>query len=355
VRKLRNIFSRQHSAGEAPAGEELSPAAEGATPDAAQDAPARATEAHRRGTGSPPLLARRPTKRVTAALAAAMLAVGVGVGAAIGPAPTATFAGDTPALIAHLLSELAAARPHSTPPAPAVNETPAETAATGTASKASAASAVPASSPPAQTQSTTPASQEAPSEPTKPATSKVPAITSVWLIELSGTSFQELLAQKSAAPYITGALIPAGTLLEGWSALQGSALAGEAGLAAPTSAAGTPPLLHSIVQPPCPEGAAGGSCSTTAGAIATADEFAKATLPAITSSSAYKEHGLVVLTLASVGIASQQGLPAGTSSATLTSQPPGGVLLLSPFAKAGRSNVSFSASAPVTTVEQLLR
>jgi hypothetical protein len=322
VRNLRNIFSRTHRAGEAP---------------------------------PPPLLARRPSKRATAVLAAAMLAVGVGVGAAIGPSPTASFAGDTPALIARLLSELAAARGHSTPPAAAGSETPAELPATGTASKASAASATPASNPPAQTQSTTPASQESPSEATKPASSKVPAITSVWLIALSGASFQELAAQKSAAPYITGQLIPAGTLLEGWSALQGSAFADEAGLAAPTSAAATPPLLHSIVQPPCPEGAAGDTCSTPAGAITTADEFAKATLPAITSSSAYKEHGLVVVTLASVGVAAQQGLPAGASSATLTSQPPGGVLLLSPFAKAGRSSVTFSASAPVTTVEQLLR
>jgi hypothetical protein len=183
----------------------------------------------------------------------------------------------------------------------------------------------------------------------------VPAIQSVWLIELSGTSFGELLAQKTAAPYLARQLIPVGDLLEGWSALQGSAFASEAALAAPTSAAATPPLLRSFVQPPCPEGPAGASCSTPTGAITSADEFAKATLPAITSSAAYKEHGVVVVTLASVGVAAQQGLPAGASAATLTSRPPGGVLLLSPFVKAGRSSVSFDAGAPVKTVEDLLR
>ncbi len=67
-------------------------------------------------TARPPLLSRRPSLRVTAALAVGMLAVGVGVGAAVGPAPTASFAGDTPALIAKLISELAAARSHSSRP-----------------------------------------------------------------------------------------------------------------------------------------------------------------------------------------------------------------------------------------------
>ena len=61
------------------------------------------------------------------------------------------------------------------------------------------------------------------------------------------------------------------------------------------------------------------------------------------------------MTFATVGLASQQGLPAGASSATLTSKPPGGVLLISPFAKAGaHSSVTYQVSAPVHTLEQLL-
>ena len=58
-------------------------------------------------------------------------------------------------------------------------------------------------------------------------------MTNVWLIELSGPSYEELLAQKAAAPYISGQLIPTGTLLSGWSAIEGSAFASEAALAAP--------------------------------------------------------------------------------------------------------------------------
>ena len=180
-------------------------------------------------------------------------------------------------------------------------------------------------------------------------------MTNVWLIQLSGPGYEELLAQTSAAPYISGQLVPTGTLLSGWSAIEGSALASEAALAAPSSAEATPPIVHSIVQPPCPEGAAGESCSTPAGALHAADEFAQATLPQITGTAAFREHGLAVVTFAGVGLASQQGLPAGTSSATLTSKPPGGVLLISPFAKAGaHSSVAYKVSAPVHTLEQLL-
>ena len=307
-----------------------------------------------RTAARPALLARRPSLRVTAVLATAMLAIGVGVGAAIGPAPTASFAGATPELIARLLSELAARNQAAGPPASTAP--PADAAAEQAAVKAPQSNA--AATPATPTSTTHAPAAQQPSAPTKtgaPASSNLPAATNVWLIELSGSSFEDLLAQSAAAPYLSGQLIPAGTLLGSWSAIQGSALASEAALLAPSSAASTPPIVHSIVQPPCPEGAAGESCSTPAGALTAADEFAKATLPQITSTPAYREHGLVVVTFASVGIASQQGLPAGASSATLTSQPPGGVVLLSPFSKAGRSSAAFNAKAPAKTLEKLLR
>ena len=293
---------------------------------------------------------------MTAILAAGMLAVGVGVGAAIGPGPSASFAGDTPALVAKLLSELArsrAAAPPASSQAPA--ETPAETTPS-TPSPASSASTTPAAA--AETQASGSNNSEA--EPEKsgksgtPAKSKVPAVTNVWLIELSGPSYEELLAQKTSAPYISGQLIRTGTLLSGWSAVEGSAFASEAALAAPPSEV-SPPIVHSIVQPPCPEGAAGESCATPAGALKAADEFAQATLPKITATPAFREHGLAVVTFATVGLASQQELPAGASSATLTSKPPAGVLLISPFAKAGaHSTVAYKVTAPVHTIEQLL-
>ncbi len=136
-------------------------------------------------------------------------------------------------------------------------------------------------------------------------------MTNVWLIELAGTSFAEALAQPGASPYITGQLIPAGTLLSGWSALTAGAFASEAALAEPPAPGATPPLLHSIVQPPCPEGAAGAPCATgTPGQLTAADEFLKATLAQITTTPLYREHGLVVVTFATVAVASQAGLPA---------------------------------------------
>jgi hypothetical protein len=110
------------------------------------------------------------------------------------------------------------------------------------------------------------------------------------------------------------------------------------------------------VQPPCPEGAGGAACAAeTPGQLTAADEFLKATLTQITATPAYREHGLVVVTFASVGVATQAGLPAGASSATLTSQPPAGVVLLSPFARAGaRSSASFNPTSPRQSLEKLL-
>ncbi len=119
----------------------------------------------------------------------------------------------------------------------------------------------------------------------------------------------------------------------------------------------TPPILHSIVQPPCPEGAAGAACAPeTPGQLTAADEFLKATLATITGTTTYKEHGLVVVTFATVGIATQSELPAGASTSQLTSQPPAGVALLSPFAKAGaRSTVAYNPTSPRQSLEKLLR
>lgn len=290
-------------------------------------------------------------------LAAVMLAVGVAVGAAIGPTPEASYAGaaDSVAQRLPLLLAALAAREHtattaqttSPPPVQAPAVTPTETPAPSSAAK------------PASTTTSKAAPEETASKPTgsgKTTTSKLPAISSVWLIELAGTSFAETLAQPTAAPYITGQLLPAGTLLSGWSALSASAFASEAALAEPPAAGAAPPLLHSIMQPPCPEGAAGASCATgTPGQLTAADEFLRATLAQINTTPAYREHGLVVVTFATVAIATQAGLPAGASSTTLTYQPPAGAVLLSPFVKAGaRSTTAFNPTSPRQSLEKLL-
>ncbi len=295
---------------------------------------------------------------MTAILAAGMLAVGVGVGAAIGPAAGTSFAGDTPALVAKLLSELAArnnATPQASSQAPA--ETPAE-APLSTSPPASSASTTPAAAAetPASGSKSSEAEAEKPGKSSTPAKSKVPAVTNVWLIELSGPSYEELLAQKAAAPYISGQLIPTGTLLSGWSAIEGNAFASEAALAAPVErSVHAPDRALDRPAPVSRRGRRAKAARHPPERLKAADEFAQATLPKITGTAAFREHGLAVVTFATVGLASQQELPAGASSATLTSKPPGGVLLISPFAKAGaRSSVSYQVAAPVHTVEQLL-
>jgi hypothetical protein len=288
-----------------------------------------------------------------------MLALGVAVGAAIGPAPSSSLASSSlPALLGSL-ARIAATRAAQSASAP-VQPPPITPEATPTrkkrsrrsrAGKSASTQATPGTTTTTSTSETTKRASTTPTSTTKPST--LPPITHVWLIELAGTSFAEDIAQPAAAPYIDTQAIPAGTLLSGWSGLDGGAFANEAGLLG-----GTPPqTLDSIVQPPCPEGAAGASCAAqTPGALTAADEFLKATVPAITSTAAFRESGLIVVTFASVGSATATGLPAGAATATLTSLPPAGVLLLSPFARAGaRPTSTFNPTSPKQSLSGLLR
>jgi hypothetical protein len=301
---------------------------------------------------------RAPSARVTAALAAAMLGIGVAVGAAIGPAPSPSQASPTLPLLLETLARSAAAR--AAQAAAAAAQPPAITAeATPTrkkrrrrhksASTAEASSAT-ATTPTSETETTTPTSTTPTS---KSKASALPPITHVWLIELAGTSFADAIAQPAAAPYTDTQAIPAGTLLSGWSALDGGAFANDTTLLASEP----PQLLDTIVQPPCPEGAAGASCAPeTPGALTAADEFLKATVPTITSTPGFRESGLIVVTYASVANATATSLPAGAATATLTSQPPAGVLLISPFASVGaKSSTAFAPTSPKQSLEKLLR
>jgi hypothetical protein len=300
---------------------------------------------------------RAPSPRTTAVLAAAMLAIGFAVGAAIGPAPTPSFALNRllPLLpsfpSAHAKSSTSAVQP----PAVSPEATPSSETGAGARRRRRKREAEAAATPSAEATApaeTTPAATTPTSKAKKKAAALAP-VTKVWLIELGNSSFGEAAAQPSAAPYIEGQAIPAGTLLSGSSALDASAFANDA-----TLIAGTPPqLLDTIVQPPCPEGAAGAPCAPdTPGALTTADEFLKATLPTITSSPAYRENGLVVITFASIANATATGLPAGAATATLTSTPPAGALLISPFVTAGaKSSATLSPASPKQSLEKLLR
>jgi hypothetical protein len=298
---------------------------------------------------------------MTAALAAAMLGVGVAVGAAIGPAPTPSQANPSlPVLLESLArvdAERAAQASAATvqPPAVSAEVTPTRKRRKRTKKEASAEEATSAGSTPAATETPKPTSTTPSSTPK---TTALPPVTHVWLVELAGTSFTQAIAQPTAAPYIDTQAVAAGTLVSGWSALDASAFANDAALAA-----GSPPqLLDTITQPPCPasspegEGAAGASCTAEAGELTSADEFLKATIPTITSSAAFRENGLIVVTFATVGSATATGLPAGASTATLTSQPPAGALLISPFVAVGaKSATAFNPASPKQSLEKLLR
>jgi hypothetical protein len=305
------------------------------------------------GSGAAPLRASAhlPSARLIAVLAATMLAIGVAVGAAIGPAPSSSFALGRllpllPALSAHRSARTAAA------PAPPPVTPQATPAAASEPSAAPRASSTTTSAP------TAPASpSETPAPPTVPTGrapkgAKLAPVTHVWLIELSGSSFAEAAKETASAPYIDTQAAPAGTLLSGWSGLEASAFASDAALLSNTP----PQLLDTIVQPPCPEGAAGAAClPSTPGALSAADEFLKAVLPTITANPAYRESGLVVVTFATVASPGASGLPAGASTATLTAEPPAGALLISPFASAGAKPAgAFVATSPTQSLEKLL-
>ena len=347
------------------------------TPESRPDAPPPRSAASLRpdGPGTPlrpdtprPDTPRRaPSPRMTAVLAAGMLALGVVVGAAIGPAPTPSFA--LGRLLPLLPSLLRSGEPTSTrTPATTAQATTGEEEPVSTTRrhrrrkhKKAVTEAETSSSLEAATgEATTPASTTPTSTgtgKTKPA--KLPPVTKVWLIELANSSFAEASAHASAAPYIETSGLPTGTLASEWSSLEASAFANDAALIAGSS----PQLLDTIVQPPCPaespegEGAAGATCAPdTTGALTTADEFLKATLPTITTTAAYKENGLVVVTFAAVSNATASGLPAGAATATLTSKPPAGALLISPFVAAGaKSSSPLNPTSPQLTLEKLLR
>jgi len=75
----------------------------------------------------------------------------------------------------------------------------------------------------------------------------------------------------------------------------------------------------------------------------------------IAESSKYSAHGLIVVTFGTISAGSAAGLAPGSLSTTLTSQPPGGVLLISPFAHAGtRPSTAFDPTSPKQSIERLL-
>jgi hypothetical protein len=304
---------------------------------------------------APKRVLRAPSARLTAALAAAMLAVGVAIGAAIGPAPSASLGQGLPlpVLLPRLLAAAGVGKQQAS--TPTTTSPPIATPATRKHKRRAhraATSTEPETTP--TTETSTPSSSSTTPKSTSKKKKKValPPIANVWLIELSGSTFEGALAAPTAAPYTDSQAVPTGTLLSGYSALDASALASDAALLASTP----PQTLDTIVQPPCTEGAAAEPClDETPTALTAADSFLAQTLPTITSTAAYRDSGLVVITFGSVAAPAAAGLPAGSATATLTATPPAGALLISPFGTAGsRSSTAFDPSSPTQSLEKLL-
>lgn len=322
-------------------------------------------------TGADPTRVIAPSVRATAALAAVMLVIGGVLGAAIGPGPSSSLAGVPIQRLLPTIAALAGVSHESSgsasatvgPPSVSPALTPTAAGSTRTRRHRRHRTGANATSSTSTAQSETSSSPAAttPTRPTGPKTTgtgktkttPLPPVSKVWLIELSGPSFAQVASQAAAAPYIDTQAVHEGTLLDGWSALDASTFAGDAALIAGSS----PQLLDTIVQPPCPEGAAGVSCAAgTPGALTAADEFLEATLPTIVSTAGYRENGLIVVTFASIAPPGASGLPAGAATATLTSQPPAGALLISPFVAAGAtSSATFDPTSPQQSLERLLR
>jgi hypothetical protein len=293
-----------------------------------------------------------PSQRMSALLATVLLGIGIAAGAALAPPPDVSLAGNGNEIARRLALAALLAGERGVEQVPSARATPDASATSEPATTTPAASAGSGTAESAATE-TTPAHEETTSD--APRETSRPPVSSVWLIELSGSGFSAALAQPTAAPFIAQT-VAQGALLNDWSALSASAFASEAALSVPPAEGGAPPLLRSIVQPPCPEGAAGQACAPeTPGQLTSADEFLKTTLATITGTPAFKEHGLVVVTFATVAIATQAGLPEGTASSTLTYQPPAGALLLSPFVKAGaKPTQAFDPTSPRKSLQKLL-
>ncbi len=212
-----------------------------------------------------------PSARVTVVLAVAMLAIGIAVGAAVGPAPDASFAGASrvPLLLPSLLAKATGSGTSTSSSAATPGAGSAAEASPATARRRRrhrrAKAAAGAAETPASANEPTASPKTTASAPSKREAAKpLPPITKVWLVELSGSTFSEALSASAAAPYIDTHAIARGRAAQPWSASQAVAFANDAALIATTQ----PQLVETVVEPTCPEGAAGAQCAAgTPGAL----------------------------------------------------------------------------------------
>jgi hypothetical protein len=308
-----------------------------------------------------------PSRQAIGALVAGALTIGVLAGASLAPAPPSSLASDS-TVVTRLLALLAAqaqgsshpsatAAAASTAPALAANAHSARSASHGEGEASTASSQPGEAGESASPGSSAPASGKGKDEK-KPV--RLPPISHVWLIVLSGTGFAAASAQAAGYPYLAGQLLGQGTLLERYSAIEGYELAGDAALLTGGIGESVSTISEPGCQPPpsastpdtasSSDTAAAGatSCPASTGAQTEADSFLQRVATPILASSAYAERGLILITF---GSASQE---ADLAATTLAAQPPAGALLLSPTLKAGgHSSEAFNSLAPRESLEAI--
>ncbi|HWX88261.1 MAG TPA: hypothetical protein VNX67_08805 [Solirubrobacteraceae bacterium] len=297
-----------------------------------------------------------PSRRTFGVLVAGVFATGLIAGAALGPAPSSSSADSSSfvqrviALLAARASEGAGAAPAnatSTGQAAGFNgagtahdaqqRTPhAKPAATSTQSTASGSSGAGDSSPGASGAGSEPSSpsgegqgERAPARPVR-----LPPIQHVWSIDLAGSTFAAATAAPAGYPYLVGQLLPRGTLLTSYTALDAYELAGDATLLP----GGVGASLDAISEPTCPIASpaqSGTACPAgSQPSPSEADAFLQRIVEPILASPAYDENGLIVISFAPVSSS------VGTPATTFSLQPTAGALLLSPLLHKGAHSAS---------------
>jgi hypothetical protein len=171
----------------------------------------------------------------------------------------------------------------------------------------------------------------------------------VWIVTLGGAGFASV--QPTSAPYLTGQLLPQGTLLDNYSPLAATTLAQDAELLSGQ----IEPKETSLQAPSCSPANGTPACTPgSAGELTREDTYLSQTLPAILASSAYREHGLIAIVFASSAAATSN--PTTTGSVNALGATPPGALLLSPFLRsATRNTTPFHPASPRKDLERLFK
>jgi hypothetical protein len=167
-----------------------------------------------------------PSPRIAAALVLGVLAFGVILGNAVGPGATAADAGGRRNLTILASAPAAAVLPAPAPtvtPAPAPEPEPAPPADEGDVADlddAPAEDAAPAEDPPSPesdtttSEDTTPAGDDGTTDDSAATrTPRLPPVKHVWVVALTGHSYDESFGPASPAPYLSAELRAQGTLL----------------------------------------------------------------------------------------------------------------------------------------------